>query len=685
MIWLRHLASSLALQALIFSGVAVGQVAEKALMVVVQNNSNAERVLTETASTGMSSVAIQSFWSDLEVAHQQDFADYEGEVNAAVQAAVPSFNEPMWQEQGMMVEIPAFSATAYKGSAVQVDAMTRNLEQTAAQRNGQIVVIEFTKLQYIDDRYALASNLPVPQAVSTTSPAWGVRQIRAPEVWNRGVRGNGVIVAVIDSGVDRNHPAFASSDKLIMDVKNNLVQANRLPLDDVTFQNSSGQRIGGGHGTHVAGIIAGLNGIGVAPNARILPIKVFDNRFGNAVDFFIAVDRALAAGARVINMSFGEPLTDPTGVTTSQKTFLFDRWSETVRGANRKGVVVVAAAGNVPGPPSWGNDNGDVLMPGAVSEVITVAASTKSNAAAGGSRPLSGIQLRRKSPDVGAPGGDWTTGGVFREGVPSARSGGTDLVDFPGTSMAAPHVSGLCALLLSHDSTLTPNQIKNRITSHTLPNTATARLGRGVVDAYEAVFVGGEPHPEVDVRLSDVIKKLEDIRADIRTLRPGNGGNGGNGEGRVPETESTDALRTISEGILWQQRDSLEERIEKGTEAYDKFSANNDQLGEDLESARKNLESAKKGHATKKKLHAVALTALRTMAATAANSSAEAIAEKSALDDLNASAKTLTAATKKVSQVEKDYKDNDQKFKDQDKKLDELDDRMKRIQSRLGK
>lgn len=677
--WLRQLFAGLALPALVVSGVAVGEVADKAVMVVVRNNSNAEDVLSETASTVMSSAAVQSFWSDLAEAHEQDFAPYQQQVTAAVQAAVPSFNEAMWQEQGMMVEIPAFSATAYKGSVEQVDAMTRNLKHTAAHISGQIVTIEFTKLEYIDNTYALASNLQAPQAVSTTSPAWGVRQIRAPEVWNRGVRGDGIIVAIIDSGLDQNHPAFARSGKLIMDAKNNLVQANRLPLDDVSFQNSSGQRIGGGHGTHVAGIIAGLNGIGVAPNARILPIKVFDNRLGNAVDFFIAVDRALAAGARVINMSFGEPLTDPSGVTTSQKTFLFERWSETVRGANQKGVVVVVAAGNVPGHPRWGNDNGDVLMPGAVSEVITVAASTKSNAVAGGSRPLPGISPRRKNPDVGAPGGDWTTGGVFREGVPSARSGGTDLVEFPGTSMAAPHVSGLCALLLSHDSTLTPHQIKSRITSHTLPNTATARLGRGVVDAYFAVFDGLNPPTEVDGRLGDVIKKLEDIRADIRTLRPGVGGGGG-----VAGTAPTDTLRMIGEGILWQQRDSLEERIEKATKEYDELSVTYEQLDKDLETARKQLESARKENAAKKKLHVDALNALKVKAVTGADSMAEATAEQAALDALNTSAKTLATATKKVAQLEKELQDKAEKIDDLDAKLNELDDRMKRIQDRIG-
>lgn len=185
--------------------------------------------------------------------------------------------------------------------------------------------------------------------------------IGAPKVWDseddpagNDVRGQGVTVAVIDTGVDYSHPdlgsGFGADHKVVggYDFANDDAD----PMDD------------NGHGTHVAGIIAGDavsdGGItGVAPDASLLAYKVLGaNGNGETVDVLAGIEASVADGADVINMSLGSPGdgTDPVSLAS--------------QAAIDAGVVVVSSAGNA-GPGA-----GTVSAPGIVDDVITVGAST---------------------------------------------------------------------------------------------------------------------------------------------------------------------------------------------------------------------------------------------------------------------------------------------------------------------
>ncbi|HOJ89086.1 MAG TPA: S8 family serine peptidase, partial [Pseudothermotoga sp.] len=98
---------------------------------------------------------------------------------------------------------------------------------------------------------------------------WGIRKVKAPEAWELGYTGKGVIVAVVDTGVDGTHP----------DLQGQLVEGYR-PLTDETLPAASDSSFGGAHGTHVAGTIAASDNsigvVGVAPDAKIMPIVIFD-------------------------------------------------------------------------------------------------------------------------------------------------------------------------------------------------------------------------------------------------------------------------------------------------------------------------------------------------------------------------------------------------------------------------
>jgi len=281
---------------------------------------------------------------------------------------------------------------------------------------------------------------------------WGNDMVNAPEAWARGYTGQGVTVAVIDSGVDISH----------QDLSNNIwgntgeIAGNGIDddgngyTDDVYGWNfgigqnnnnvlpgtsSSGQ----GHGTHVAGTIAAANnGIGmtgVAYNSRIMAIRMGDvdsqGRFTNGGNLAQAIRYAVDNGARVINMSLG----------WSDSTALRDALAY----AASRNVITVSAAGNSslssPGTPAYyATQYG--LSVGAVDSSRTIA--SFSNRAGTDS----------SMQHVMAPGVN-----VYST-VP-----GNGYASYSGTSMAAPHVAGVVALMLGANPNLTHAQVRSILTS----------------------------------------------------------------------------------------------------------------------------------------------------------------------------------------------------------------------------
>lgn len=303
-------------------------------------------------------------------------------------------------------------------------------------RSGTEALVVFTKGGSVDSvRSRVAGRSSAVRAVAPNGrlrPAWtpndplfpkqwGLVAADVPPAWDV-IRGSStVLVAVIDSGVDLGHP----------DLRPNLDLAN--DWDFVDGDSTADERYV--HGTHVAGIVAAVadnaTGVaGVAPSTKVLPLKVIDARgIATTADFVDAVRYASDKGAKVINVSLGDVL-DPAVPSDAAEIALLQA---AVDYARSKGALVVAAAGNGGGPPVW--------YPAACDGAIAVSATTKAS-------DLAPYSSTGPEVDLAAPGGYATSWETRENGILSTWSSGGYAYAI-GTSMAAPHVSGIAALLFS--------------------------------------------------------------------------------------------------------------------------------------------------------------------------------------------------------------------------------------------
>ena len=272
---------------------------------------------------------------------------------------------------------------------------------------------------------------------------WNLNAIDAPKVWAEGITGEEVVVAVIDTGVDYFHTdlndnIWVNSDEI---AGNGIDDDNNGFIDDFFgwdfVSDDSSPLDTNGHGTHVAGTIAAENNslgvTGVAYNASIMSIRVLDsNGSGFLSDVAAGIVYAVDNGADVINLSLG-------GGSHSVQIYL------ALQFALDQGVFVSVAAGNEsanePGIPA--------RYSSVLDNVISVGAHDSSNVLAGFSNEVGSS----RSVQVDAPGVS------IASTFPQNRY---RLLN--GTSMAAPHVSGLAALILSVRPDLTPQQVRTAIT-----------------------------------------------------------------------------------------------------------------------------------------------------------------------------------------------------------------------------
>ena len=250
-------------------------------------------------------------------------------------------------------------------------------------------------------------------------------------------KGDNILVAVIDSGVDITHPELAGSIAGVLDTGKVPAPAHK-------------------HGTAVAGLVAAHGKLmGAAPGAKLLAVHAFDPKDagaeGTTFNILKGIDWAAAHGARIINMSFAGPA-DPA----------IHRLLEAAR---KKGIVLVAACGNA-------GANSPPLYPAADPNVIAVSATDAED-------KLFEQSNRGRHIAIAAPGAQILV---------AAPESGYDVSS--GTSYSAAEVSGIVALMLQRKPDLTPEQVRNilQVTAKDLgPKGPDVMFGAGLADAYGAL------------------------------------------------------------------------------------------------------------------------------------------------------------------------------------------------------
>ncbi len=279
--------------------------------------------------------------------------------------------------------------------------------------------------------------------------SWALQRMRFPELWDRGLTGAGVLVGHLDTGVDARHPALDGAIDVFarFDVLGRQV-ADAQPADT------------GFHGTHTAGLLVGRahggRQYGGAPGATLASAEVIEG--GDIPARVVAgLDWCVGQGVRIVNLSLGVPQFEP----------MFASMLQLLRA---RGVLPVVAIGNS-GPQTS-------RTPGNLPEALSVGAIDAQENIWLRSSSQQFANPARIVPSLVAPGVE----------IYSCAPGG-DLNTLSGTSMAAPHVSALAALLLERRPDLTVSQLENAIYgSCSRPTSVSTQRGnRGVPDAVEAL------------------------------------------------------------------------------------------------------------------------------------------------------------------------------------------------------
>jgi thermitase len=312
----------------------------------------------------------------------------------------------------------------------------------------------------------LASNFT---AKNFTAKNWGLEKSAAnvQKAWELSAGSRNVIVAVIDTGIDANHPDLKNNLWKAPKTEQHLGSGNVYGWDFVT--KASNPTDHHGHGTHIAGIIGAVANVntgtaGVAQQIQIMPVRYYSESAPGSVNLantIKALHYAIDNGAKIINYSGGGP-------EYSEEEF------RAMKKAEENGVLIVAAAGN---EHSDTDSEDHHYYPAAYSlkglkNIITVASIDSNN------RLLPSSNWGFKSVDVAAPGE-----GILST-LPNGRYG-----KMTGTSQATAFVSGIAALLLSKNSNLTPAQLKQIIIGSTVPSIFLRGkvASGGKVDAYQSL------------------------------------------------------------------------------------------------------------------------------------------------------------------------------------------------------
>jgi serine protease AprX len=305
--------------------------------------------------------------------------------------------------------------------------------------------------------------------------------VGSDRLWNEGNKGQGITVAILDTGIYAGHP----------DLAGRVIHCEDLSAERDTAAHCADTY---GHGTFMAGLVAG-NGAssngkysGAAPGANLVAIKAAGFDGSTDVSNILAgiqwaVANKDAYGIRVLNLSLG---------TNSAQDYRLSPLNLAVERAWQAGIVVVVSAGNT------GPDAGTVMKPGDDPYVITVGAASDMGSTSIGDDVVAGFSGRGPTrsngiakPDVVSPGVHTVSlrspGSAIDQKFPNSRED-TNYFRGTGTSMSTATVSGVVAQMLTHNPNLTPDQVKSRLTgtARGITTTDANSAGAGLIDAYGA-------------------------------------------------------------------------------------------------------------------------------------------------------------------------------------------------------
>ena len=395
-------------------------------------------------------------------------------VIASLQQTAVSAQAPLrrqldtWQQDGQVTTYRPFWIV----NAIAVTAAAQTIPRIAARPEVAAITLD-NQHRYFDppandwalgggDEWLETARI---QTTSASTASWGIERINAAAVWHGlGIDGSGVTVATMDSGVDWLHP------DLYPNYRGNLgggavdhtgswyhtrYPSITVPMDAL------------GHGTHVMGTAVGQNGIGVAPGANWIAVSIAD-------EHGFIYDSDVHAGFQWLMAPAGDPALAPDIINNSWSGSPYSvNFVKDIATLQAAGIMTVFSAGNNgPAPETIGS-------PASYTDTLSVAASAGDDSLAWfssrGPSPLTASQ----NPWLAAPG----------TRIISALPGG-QYGKMSGTSMAAPHVVGVMALLLSANPTLTRLEIMKILADTAVPMTATHpnnNSGWGRLDAYTAV------------------------------------------------------------------------------------------------------------------------------------------------------------------------------------------------------
>jgi len=331
--------------------------------------------------------------------------------------------------------------------------------------------------------------------IYSDSIEWNISHIGAPQVWDEfDTDGSGVVVGILDTGVDWQHEALQSKYRGYNpgDPDNPSHAYNWFdPHHGNPYPDDYH-----GHGSHCIGSVLGSgpdgnNQIGVAPGARWIAARIFDYEGKNATTSIIlaGMQYMLAPTANVDGSGVGNPAMAPDIVNNSwgfEDTSCNDILKEAVENWRSAEIMPVFAAGNS------GSDPATIGIPANYRETFAVAAVNSSD-------DLAWFSSRGPSacgdfikPDISAPGVSIRSVQSYKPPPSQPRDRGYNVKS--GTSMAAPHVAGVAALMRSYDPTLTVVELEQimietavPLTDSSYPETPNYGYGYGLVDAYAAV------------------------------------------------------------------------------------------------------------------------------------------------------------------------------------------------------